>query len=202
MKQTISSALIGLILLTGATSANAQAFDVGTKHLNIGLGFGGYYNYGYFSGSDHSQIPTIFLSYDQGIIADVGPGIVGIGGFLGYSSSTASYDYVGYSWKWSWTNFVIGARGTYHWPVENEKVDLYGALGLGLWMQKYSYTDTDPFWDGSLDVDETYMDLYYAFSVGGKYMFSPNFGVFGELGWDIAYLKVGVTLGLGGASAE
>lgn len=202
MKKLFTIALLAVTLLTAGNTAKAQAFDVGTKHFNIGIGLGGYYSYAYVSGSNYSHLPTIFLSYDQGLIADVGPGIIGIGGFLGYSSAHADYDYVGYSWSYDWTNFVIGARGTYHYPLDNEKLDVYGGLSLGLWAQTYKYTDTDPYWNGALDVSDTYMNLYYALSVGAKYMFSPKLGAFAELGYDIAYLKLGLTLNLGSASAE
>ncbi len=194
--KSIYSALIAIMLLCGSYSAKAQAFSIDSKHLNLGLGLGGYYNYGYLSGSDVTRIPTIFISYDQGFIEDVGPGIIGIGGFLGYSSATARYAYTGYEWQYNWTNFVLGARGTYHLALDNDKVDLYAGLGLGVWVQKYEYTDTDPFFNGTLDSKDTFTNLYYAFSVGGKYMFSENLGVFAELGYDIAYLKFGVTIGL------
>ncbi len=177
-------------------SANSQVFYEGVSHLNVGIGLGGYYSYSYLSGSDYSRTPTIFLSYDKGIMDEVGPGNIGIGGFLGFSSANANYAYVGYEWDYKWSNFVIGARGTYHLILDAENIDLYGALSLGLWAQTYKYTNSDPFWNGSLDQSDTYMNLYYAFSVGGKYMFSENLGAFAEIGYDIAYLKLGVTLGL------
>lgn len=183
-------------MLLTSSLVKAQAFDEGTKHLNLGIGFGGYYGYVYVTGADHSSLPTIFISYDQGTSIELGPGIIGIGGFAGYSSASARYDYVGYSWEYSWSNFVIGARGTYHFMLDNDNLDLYGGLSIGLWAQTYEYKDTDPFYNGSLDSKDTYMNLYDAICFGGKYMFSEKFGVFAELGWDVAYLKAGVTLGL------
>lgn len=193
MKKHLLIALMGICFLGAATTAKAQPFVEGTKHLNVGIGFGGYYGYAY-SGSDFSQIPTIFLAYDQGTAIELGPGVVGIGGFLGYSAASASYAYAGtYSWDYTWTNFVIGARGTYHYPLANEKLDVYGGLGIGIWSQAYKFSSNDPFFP---ETNDTYINLYYAFSVGGKYMLSEKFGVFAELGYDIAYLKAGVTLGL------
>lgn len=177
----------------GAVStASAQPFTEDTRHFSVGVGFGGYYNYAY-SGSDFSQIPTIFLAYDQGTAIELGPGYVGIGGFLGYSSASSNYPYGSYSWDYKWTNFVIGARGTYHYPLDNDKIDLYGGVGLGLWSQSYKFSSNDPFFPS---YDDRYMYIYYAFSVGGKFMLSDNFGIFAEAGYDIAYLKAGVTIGL------
>jgi len=198
MKKLVTLALVGIALLGASSKMNAQVFDVGTKHLNIGIGFGGtYFGYVYTGGSDYSQIPTIFISYDQGTDWELGPGIIGIGGFLGYSSAKAEYNYgSGYMYSWSWTNMVVGGRATYHFPIDADKLDLYGGLSLGLWIQSYEYKDTDPFWNGSLDLKETYTNLYYAGCVGARFMFSDSFGAFAELGWDIALLKAGVTIGL------
>lgn len=192
--------LVAFVLTLGLATktTQAQVFYEGVNHLNVGVGLGGYGSYAYIAGSDYSRTPTIFLSFDHGFMDDLGPGNLGLGAFLGFSSAHANYNYagLGYEWDYKWSNFVIGARGTYHLLLDVDNVDLYGALSLGLWAQTYKYTNTDPFWNGTLDGSDTYMNLYYAFSVGGKYMFSENFGAFAELGYDVAYLKLGVTLGL------
>lgn len=192
MKKSLLVVALSFIMIGATTSAKAQAFEEGTKHLSVGVGFGGYYNYAY-SGSDFSQIPTIFLAYDQGTAIELGPGYIGIGGFLGFSSAQSNYPYGTYAWDYKWTNFVVGARGTYHLPLDNDNLDLYGGLSLGIWSQSYKFESNDPFFPS---YDDTSMFIYYALSVGGKYMLSENLGVFAELGYDIAYLKAGVTLGL------
>ena len=193
MKNRLIYSILAVGLLFSTTAVSAQAFSVGTKHLSLGVGFGGYFSYAYFG--DFSSTPTIFIAYDQGIIDELGPGNLGVGGFLAYKSSKYDYSYVNYSQTGTWTDFVIGARGTYHWPLDNEKIDLYGALSLGLAFQSYKFESDDPFYD-NYDYDANSSFLYYSFSVGGKYMFSEKLGVFAELGYDIAYLKAGVTLGL------
>lgn len=197
MKKSLLVAALSIVMIGAANRASAQAFDEGTKHLNVGIGLGStYYGYTYLSGSDYSSIPTIFLSYDQGTGIELGTGIIGLGGFVGFSSAKANYAYPGYEWNYSWTNIVVGARGNYHFPIDNEKFDAYAGVSLGLWMQTYEYTNSDPFWGGTLDSKDTYTNLYYSGCLGGKYMFSESFGAFAELGWDVALLKVGVTLGL------
>jgi len=40
MKKLLTLALAGALACGAASQANAQAFDEGTKHLNIGIGFG------------------------------------------------------------------------------------------------------------------------------------------------------------------
>ena len=100
-----------LALVTGSLQLSAQAFDESTKEVNVGLGFGNsYYGYSYVSGSNYSQIPTIFLAYDQGTSIELGPGTIGIGGFLGYSSAKATYAYAGFESTYTWKNTVIGGK--------------------------------------------------------------------------------------------
>ena len=174
---------------------SAQAFSSTTKEFNAGLGFGNsYFGYTYASGANYSQIPTIFLSYDQGTNIEIGPGTIGVGGFFGYSSAKASYAFDTYEWSYSWKNTVVGGRGTYHYPVANDKLDLYGGVSVGLWMQSYTYRDTDPSFNGLYDQNERYTNLYYSGCVGARYLLTDKIGLFGELGWDIALLKLGATI--------
>jgi hypothetical protein len=197
MRIIFTSVFFALACMASSFQLNAQAFSESTKELNAGLGFGNsYYGYSYVTGANYTQIPTIFLSYDQGTKIELGPGKIGIGGFLGFSSAKASYAYDNYEWSYSWKNTVIGGRGTYHYPVANEKLDLYGGVSIGIWMQSYTYRDTDPFWGGSLNQNQKYSNLYYAGCVGARYLFTDKIGAFGELGWDIALLKLGVTVKL------
>lgn len=183
-------ALIAVMGLLTAR-ADAQAFEKGTNHICIGLGIGGYFTYASYG--DYTSTPTFFASFDHGLVDDVGPGTIGIGAFLGYKSSSYTYDYFGYNWKGKWTDLVFGARGTYHIPLDNDNLDLYGALSLGIYLESYKFTSNDPI-DPSYDTHAS--NAYYAFSVGGKYMFSDNFGVFAELGYDVAWIKAGICLGI------
>lgn len=197
MKKSLLVAVLSMVMVFTANRASAQAFGEGTNHLSIGIGLGsGYYGYAYVAGSEYSSIPTIFASFDHGTAIELGPGLIGIGGFAGFSSASANYAYVGYEYNYKWTNIVFGARGTYHYYIDNDNLDLYAGLSLGLWMQSYEYTNTDPFWGGTLDVKDSYSNLYYAGCIGARYMFTESLGAFAEVGWDVALLKLGVTLGI------
>jgi len=118
MKKFFTAA--GLTLLLAASTAQAQVFSKGTGHLNLGVGVGGYLSYAYFG--DFNSTPTIFISYDHGIVDNLGPGNVGIGGFVGYKSSSYTYSYGAFTDKGTWTDIVIGARGNYHYILENSAI--------------------------------------------------------------------------------
>lgn len=195
MKNKLLIATVAIIMVFGGKTVKAQAFYQGTFHLSAGFGLGGYLSYASFG--EFNQTPTLFVAGDYGIIDDLGPGNLGIGGFLAYKSASYDYSYLGYSDQGKWTDFVVGVRGTYHYFIDNDQLDLYGALSLGVVIESYDYTSnySYPGYDpNSFDYNNNF--AYYAFSVGAKYMFTESLGAFAELGWDIAFLKLGVTLGL------
>lgn len=183
-----------LLLISGITAGTyAQNFSKGTTHLSLGAGIGGYFSYSYIG--DFSSTPTIFVAVDHGIIDALGPGNLGVGGFIGYKSSKYEYYSGFYNDIGKWTDFVIGARGNYHLILDNESLDVYGGLSLGLVFQSYTFESDDPFYTGyNFDTNSSF--LYYALSVGGKYFFTENLGVFGELGYDVAWIKLGLTLNI------
>ena len=194
MKNKILAPILACFLFAGFQQGNAQVFQEGTSHLNLGIGFGGYLAYKYIYAADFTTSPTFMLSYDYGIVNDVGPGTIGIGGFAGFKTASYIYDYPPYQDKGTWTDIVFGARGSYHLNLDVDKLDVYGALTLGFYMETYDYTTNypDPF---NPNYHETY--IYYSLSAGAAYMFKPGFGVFAEVGYDLAWLKAGVTLGFG-----
>lgn len=196
MKNKLLVIAAAIIMVFAGKTANAQAFYQGVFHLSAGFGLGGYLDYASFG--EFSETPTLFVAGDYGIIDDVGPGNVGIGAFLAYKSAKYDYSYGGgFNDTGEWTNFVLGVRGTYHYYLDNDNLDLYGALSIGVIMESYDYT-TDFTFPGYTDdyYDYNNSTLYSAVSFGAKYMFTEQLGAFAELGWDIAWLKLGVTLGL------
>jgi len=179
------------VALFSMISAHAQ-FEIGSKNLNLGIGFGGYLSYS--SAGDFTSSPTLFAAYDQGIIDNIGPGTIGVGGFAAFKTASYNYNYSGgYKDSGRWTDLVIGARGTYHYPIEVDKLDVYGVFNLGLVLESYKYTSTFP---GVVASNYDYNDsfLYYAVNAGATYQVSPKFGVFAEVGYDIAWLKAGINL--------
>ena len=167
---------------------HAQAFKKETFAANLGLGFG-WYSYGY----SVSSFPAVILSAEQGVWDVDKVGVISLGGIIEWKKSKYDWSYQNYSYDWSWTDFVIAARGTLH-PVlvENEKVDLYAGMALGVRLQSYKYFYANIYGEPLEDKDNSVNGLI-AIYAGCRYYWSDHFAVFGELGYGLGYFTVGVT---------
>ena len=161
-----------------AKSATDGPFGEGTNALNVGIGFGT--TYGYAGGASAS--PAFSVSFEHGF-KQLGPGVLGFGVLAGYQR--ASFDLIGS--EFSSSDLVVSLRGAYHYPV-TDAFDAYAGVGLGY--RRISY-DIDG--AGSSFVTD-YSGVYSAGFIGGRYFFSDALGAFAELGYDQAYLKVGLSL--------
>ncbi len=171
-----------------AASNAAETFSVSTNAVNLGVGVGSRYGYGAgYSGGNSSVSPAFSISYERGIVA-LGPGVVGVGGIIGYQG--ANYDYGSGSGKWSYSDVIVMLRGSFHYPLA-DNLDTYAGLGLGIRRLGSSYSGpVNPYYnlDASASVTAATSGLF----VGARYYFSSSIGAFAELGYDQTYLKVGL----------
>ncbi len=193
MKKCISGGFMAALLLCGtATGLSAQskggarpAFDKGDNTLGFGLGVGNVYPYR----GGASELPAFVVHYDHGLVGNVGPGTIGIGGEIGYQSSYYRY---GNGYKATHSNFFVGFRGTYHLTIlkdKNNKFDPYGGVVLGMRME--AERDEYP---GNRSINRTDARPYVGPFVGAKYNFVPSFGAFSELGYGLSFFRIGVHL--------
>ncbi|MBN2350859.1 MAG: outer membrane beta-barrel protein [Bacteroidales bacterium] len=186
-----NSLLLALVFALGTfilpMTTNAQMFNQGDKDLNLGIGLGN----ALYTGSYYkTTLPPISVSLDYGFRDDIGPGVLGLGGYAGFSSYKYDYSaFLNYSWKI--TTIIIGARGTYHMEFM-DNLDTYVGLLLGAKIVSFKYDD--PAWEDYNTAAGS--GLAYSFFVGGKYYFSDNIALMGELGYGIAWLTLGVTFKL------
>ncbi len=201
MKSRIKLSVIALAATLFTTSIHALAQDApfvkGSKTVGISAGVPrtyGYYNYGY--GGSFVNLPAIALNYDQGFFEDIGPGNIGIGGLIGFQSSYYNYNYSYYGvgnrdYRVTYTNFIIGVRGTYHLTLlkdKNNKFDPYAGIFAGI--RIFKYKDNDPYSTYDYNYNTAY-PVTGAF-IGAKYNFSKAVGVFGEVGYDISFARIGL----------
>jgi hypothetical protein len=187
MKKTLKIFFLSLMLALFIPSAmlNAQIFDKGDKVLSFGVGLGSTY---YTGGWGYkTTVPPIFIAGDYCVREDLGPGNLGVGGYLGYSAY--KYDYHS-DWGWKYSTIIIAARGTYHFTDLVDKLDLYGGIMLGAKIVTAKEYGDYPGYGYSANASGVVYDLL----AGARYYFTDNFGVMGELGYGIAWLKLGVSL--------
>lgn len=177
---------VAVLVIAFASAALSQPFGKGYHGINAGIGLGN----GYYTASAYSFGFGINGSYEYGIVEiPMGSsltGVVGIGGTAGLSWSNYAYSY--WDGKYHYTNWAMAARGTYHFIFDNDKVDPYAGLTLGYQGSAYK-------WKGNGQAPDYHGSSGYfrvgAF-VGCRYLFMENFGVFGELGWQLNFMNLGV----------
>ena len=172
---------------SASSASGSELFHKGTTMVNLGVGLGLGYGYGYF-GTVHST-PALSLSFDHGFKEGLGPGTIGLGGLVGYKGY--NYKYAGGTYKSTWNNFLVSVRGTYHYNVlEVPKLDTYAGLSIGVRVQTWK----DTFYDNNLTgyaSNSTYVTS--GIFVGARYFLTDNIGAFTELGYDMNFLKLGLT---------
>lgn len=175
--------MMAMILLTGLAGFS-QSFEKGNQGINLGIGLGnGYYGSGYGFGYG------INGSYEYAIVeVPMGSkltGVVGVGGLAGVSF--LSYNWLG-GGSWHYTNWIIAARGTYHF-IFNDKFDPYAGIFIG-------YQGSIVKWKGDYaapDYNYNTGNVRGGVFVGARYFFTDNFGVYAELGYMLNVINLGVT---------
>jgi len=179
-------AIAAMFLLTlPALKAQESMFNLGDKVISLGIGIGNtlytgaYYNRG---------VPPISVSYEQAIVDDIlEKGVIGVGGYLGYTSY--KYDYQGWGYKYS--NILFGAGGFFHYPLV-DRLDTYAGVLLG-----YNIVNATEFGTPvGFDYNITSGGIVFSGYIGGRYYFTDKFAAFAQLGYGIAYLTLGVSIRL------
>ena len=211
MKKLILTSLIAINILGTKNlsfSQDAVAFDKGTLVVTAGYGFPDLYRSslrthynGYTSTTVRGFGPLLFKG-DYGIVKFKWGHSVGVGAVIGYNSTTVNFTH--YYWNNSgfyntpytetdkYRTITIGARGTYHFFTK-EKFDCYASVGLGFNINSYSNSTSVPGVISSGYLNRSV--IYEAFTVGIRYYFTKNFGVYSEIGWDLnAPIQGGICL--------
>ena len=176
------------------------AFDQTTSILNIGIGIGSrhYYNMGFGYGA--TRTPAFSISYEHPLSKKLGPGILSLGAYLGFQHAAYRYDNYyfrqeRYYYQHSYNYWYAAARGIYHpdaliW----DKAEIYFGVMLGLRFQSYRYSSNNPDPDARL-YEMNHSSIYptYSFLAGARWYFADRVALFGELGYGISYLTLGVS---------
>jgi hypothetical protein len=172
--------LLLAFLTRPAVNTYSQSFDLEDKVINVGVGFG--YAWGLVSGA--SSWPAISVSFEKGFreLSDIG--IVSLGGIVGFQH--ASVDDL------NWNDFAIGARGALHFTTLGiDNVDVYGGASLGL--RFYSSPELVGIWPNWEWESKTSVGPFFGLFGGGRYYFTDKIAAFAELGYDIAWFKLGIS---------
>lgn len=180
---------------------NAQVFEEGSNHVNVGYGFGLGYGrllnaYSTYEGYKFSGFGPVFLSYERGVTDNIG-----IGASVSYSSYGASwtqksYLVAAYDYSYRWTTLAIMARGAYHFSVRNDKFDPYAGVGLGFMKFGYKWDTEDPLFNETNSNVSLGTPFGYQIFAGARYMFTDNIGAYAEVGYGLSVANFGLTIKL------
>ncbi|MFW5687398.1 MAG: hypothetical protein ACOCXV_00580 [Bacteroidota bacterium] len=181
------------VMAAVAVIAQESTFNKEDKVLNLGIGIGStLYSGAYYN----TKIPPLSASLEFGIIDnlfEVENLNLGVGGYVGFSMSEWRYTWWGDDYGWRYTNIILGARGTIHYPIA-EKLDTYTGLLLGPNIVLSS--EFGDWGDGNDIHTASGSGLVYAYYIGARYYLKENLGVMAELGYGISYINLGVALKL------
>ena len=179
--------LIVIAALSVPRTAEAQ-FATGDNVLSLGVGLGGHYV------SSTAQSPALGLGYEVGV-TDLGPGVLGLGGFLGYKTVANKWYYSSrHQYDWRYTYLMIGFRGNWHyndWHGLSE-LDTYGGLMLSYNIVSWKDHTVYPSGVERVTSGGAASGLGLTALLGARYYFSDNFAAQAELGYGISVLSVGV----------
>lgn len=144
--------------------------------INIGMGIASHM---YRGTNVTAGIPAISISSDWGWEDRYGPGVIGFGGIIGFSSFKEVY--VGATYKYS--ELIIGGRGSYHIELLKD-LDTYACVGL----YYHNITTSSNLVPGYDPVEAI---LHPGLIVGAKYFLTRDLAAFCELGYDISAITIG-----------
>lgn len=165
-----------IALMVAAMSVNAQeTFNKKDNIISLGIGYG--------SGLALEGKWEICVADG---IADKGS--VGVGAVLGWTGYSDNYTY----YKYKYNNAIFGAQGNFHYEFV-DRLDTYAGLTLG-----YEVVSGKTKWKGEHDL---YMEdvkadasqFYFAAQIGTRYYFNEHWAGMLELGYGVAYAKIGFT---------
>lgn len=162
--------LLAAALFT-AGAAGAQEVK-GKNFVNVGIGLG---TFG-FAGTGGLPITA---SFEHGITDKISVG------------ATAAYVKTKFLSNYKYTNYVFGARGSYHFnellKVTDDKLDVYG--GASLFYRGYKLK-----WKGEGEYKTSDGSIDMALHAGARYLLTSQLSGYAELGYGISPLQIGVSL--------
>ena len=169
----IVALLVVLVLVATGVAFGQNAYMKGNNVIHAGIGFGMAGLYG------SSTLPPITAGFEYGLEDKIS-----LGGVLGYAGSKETF----FGGEWTYSYIVIGARGGYHFLENNDKLDAYAGVMLGYNIVSSSASTTISGF--SFSASGSYM--IFGFYGGARYYFSPQFAAYGEVGYGLGYVNVGI----------
>ncbi|WKN45262.1 hypothetical protein [Tunicatimonas pelagia] len=178
--KTLITSFVVVFILAALPSFGQSAYQSGNFIINGGIGLGSSI-YGTVSLNGSAE----YFINDE----------VSIGGGIGYSGYSRGR-YFGDPLRVS--VIYVGPRGSFHLSntlgIDNSALDVYAGVFVGYGIVSVSYRNervwgANPYYNG-------YSNFNYDIFGGARYLFNENLAAYGELGFGISVLQLGITFSL------
>ncbi|RZK37890.1 MAG: hypothetical protein EOO90_24055 [Pedobacter sp.] len=170
MNLTLKKLTLILVLVgLGVSASFAQTYSKGDNLLNVGVGVGGGFG------------TPMGISFEHGFTDKISGGA-----YAAYASKTTPTGFGDFKY----TYILTAARASYHFDFGVENLDPYLGVILG-------YNIASAKWNGTGAMPASSAGgVIYGGHAGARYFFSEKIGVFGEAGYGVGNLNIGLTFKL------
>ena len=176
----ISMGLMTVVQVYSQKSAPENPMDQGSWIISVDAGpgthmFGNGYGFG----------PGFKIFFENGTW-QFGPGVLSMGGEVGFSFFSYHW-YIGkFRYRESWFNYMFGARSAYHYGWNVKGLDTYAGIPLGIGFSSHTFDN----YVGYRGYSGIYP--YLGLFIGSSYFFNQHIGINGEFGFNVTYANLGV----------
>jgi opacity protein-like surface antigen len=182
------------------SNAQAQAFKEGTHAVSLGYGavtFMGTLNRAFEPYADltYSTLGPAYFKYEYGISNNIGLGLS-----FAYEENDWTYRYdsidldgnpAQYSESTSRSTYSILARFNFHMG-DSEKFDPYIGFGVGYRDANWDIRSDSPYGDSGVSL-KSLIPFGFELTVGARYFFLDNLGIYAEMGGAKSVFQGGLT---------
>jgi len=175
------------VALFAAATANAQSFEQGKVIISAGYGFGNLTKallstYQSQANYKATSLGPLFGKFEYAVSDKVGIGLN-----VAHFGISASYTENGQNEKFTWRNTSVLARLNLHFS-KSDKFDAYWGAGLGYRFGSWKWESA-----GSKSTTPSIIPFGFETTVGARYYFIPNLGIYAELGIAKAPIQAGLS---------
>jgi opacity protein-like surface antigen len=196
-KLLFTIALVATTFLNFSTLLAQNAFEIKKNYISVGYGLEllnaqSWYPESQREGYKFSSLGPITMKYEHALGEEFGLGLV-----VGYSKSSVSWiDTSGvdnYNYSFKFQKITAALRMNWHFFTD-ENWNAYAGVGMGYKDSTWKLETNDDWYNDDVEIKGAPIAL--SLSMGVRYYFSPNLGLFLETGMGHGFVQCGLQVKL------
>jgi hypothetical protein len=184
MKKVVVVLAVFILAASGAFAIDMMSYpppvEGGDLMVDVGIGYAS--ALGYSGSGTTMKIPPIFAQVEYALPVGVP---ISVGGMVSFWQ----YGWEYYSYSYTWTYVVGGARANWHWGLDVDWLDFYTGLLIGYRYFKENYDGPKGYWY----TEANYGGFTVGAQAGAHFYFTKNVGAVLEAGYPFL-IKAGLAL--------